>query len=210
MRLKNGLFGQPSVDKASAESDKRAISSTEQQVELQIMRTWIQVLIWRMALHSNLLSLDSPEECLSFLYPMRFCGNLRRLFDVESPRNLRVHGFTVLQMLFEVIDTIADVMMAAISNNVHGAWLYVHDFYFVKDKLLSLELPCEVMMRDKLAKLEAMIMQWGHRHEALDHLEIQFHRDESPRTGKDEDVDVNEDVDVKEDVDAKELLDRVA
>ena len=59
-------------------------------------------------------------------------------------------------------------------------------------------------MRDKLAKLEAMIMQWGHRHKALGHLEIQFHRDESPRTRKDEDVNV------KEDINAKELLYRVA
>lgn len=162
VRSKYRLLGQPSGDKLSIEGGKRIIFSGEQQAELLITKFWIQVLIWRTALYSNLLSLDSPEDCLSLLHPMRLCGELRMFFDFVSPRDIRSHGLILLRMLFEVIDTITDVMMAAFSNGVHNARHYVDDFRFVTDQffqLPSLDNPCEVILRDKLAKLEVMIMQ---------------------------------------------------
>ncbi|KAE8363783.1 hypothetical protein BDV27DRAFT_158484 [Aspergillus caelatus] len=86
-----------------------------QQADLVITRIWLRTLVWQLALSHGLLCSapsQSPEESLSFHFPVeRLSTELRNLVDhLQSVASVGIHGHGILQKLFDIVTTVADVL----------------------------------------------------------------------------------------------------
>ncbi|KAH7129070.1 hypothetical protein EDB81DRAFT_697120 [Dactylonectria macrodidyma] len=86
-----------------------------QHADLSVTRLWLRTLVWQLALSQGLLSSRSPRnrhEGLSLHFPaQRLPGQLRDLVGrLDSVTCIGAHGNGILQKLFEIISTVADVL----------------------------------------------------------------------------------------------------
>ena len=86
-----------------------------QQADLYITRTWLRTLVWQLAMSHCLLSSSpssSSHAAMSLIFPVRrLSSQLRQLVtQLEFKTSIGMHGFGILQKIFEITNTIADVM----------------------------------------------------------------------------------------------------
>ncbi|KAH6717015.1 hypothetical protein BKA61DRAFT_316679 [Leptodontidium sp. MPI-SDFR-AT-0119] len=86
-----------------------------QQADLDITRAWLRTAIWQLAMSRCLLSSEPPTSCheaMSLVFPVRrLSAQLRQLVArLEFKTSIAMHGFGILQKIFEITNTIADVM----------------------------------------------------------------------------------------------------
>ncbi|KAH7160389.1 hypothetical protein B0J13DRAFT_541066 [Dactylonectria estremocensis] len=109
-------------DEASTAEAEQALQASGQglltalqHADLFVTRLWLRTLVWQLALSQGLLSSRSPRnrhEGLSLHFPaQRLPGQLRDLVGrLDSVACIGAHGNGILQKLFEIISTVADVL----------------------------------------------------------------------------------------------------
>ena len=97
-------------DEADADAESQMLTP-EQQADLTITRHWLLTLVWRMAMMNALLDDIAPEACLSLLFPVRILDRLRQAVTKSSYEAIVIHGAGIVQKLFEITDTMADVVL---------------------------------------------------------------------------------------------------
>ncbi|EXJ92789.1 hypothetical protein A1O3_01341 [Capronia epimyces CBS 606.96] len=96
--------------------------SEMQHIDLIITRTWLRILLWQTAMGAGLLSrlsLDADgtpdphpgNASMSPFFPVRLAPVLRSSLTNTSLAALESHGCCLLQKLFEIVNTIADVLV---------------------------------------------------------------------------------------------------
>ena len=85
--------------------------SAMQQADLIITRQWLRTLTWQMALSNVLLSFEPSSESLSLTLPLRLSTQLRQFLETFSHEAVGIHGTGILNKLFEITTTIADVVI---------------------------------------------------------------------------------------------------
>ncbi|KAJ5948553.1 hypothetical protein N7454_001860 [Penicillium verhagenii] len=109
-----------------------------QQADLIITRHWLRTLTWQMGLSNTLLS-SSPESSilLSLSFPLRLSNQLRQ-FLITIPRDLvGIHGSGILKKLFEIANTIADVVLHTPYTPGDDTVQRIHDIMFLKKFVYS-------------------------------------------------------------------------
>ncbi|KAM3539179.1 hypothetical protein ARSEF1564_007901 [Beauveria bassiana] len=117
-----------------------------QHVDLFVTRVWLRTLVWQFALHHGLLRSAPPRdthEGLSLHFPaQRLSSQLRalvaRLGNVSS---IVTHGSGILQKLFEITSTVADVLALPLGpgQTEEEARARLQDFEFLVRFLFSFE-----------------------------------------------------------------------
>ena len=143
------------------EADARELSmlSMMQRADLLITREWLRTLVWRLAMNRTLLSSRSSEECLSLLFPVRLSQTLRQQISSMSRQDIEVHGTSITQKLFEITDTIADVLIHVPAATVDEKSLRIVDFLFILDFVLlipHLDQTRRSILLEKLERLQTM------------------------------------------------------
>lgn len=118
-------------------SHSTASLSDMQQADLIITRHWLRTLLWQMAMSKCLLSSNTQKEFMSLLFPVRVSSQLRHLITSFSRENIEVHGSGILQKLFEITDTIANVIIHVPAAPLENTTDRVEDFLFLIDFLFS-------------------------------------------------------------------------
>ncbi|TPX08524.1 uncharacterized protein E0L32_010011 [Thyridium curvatum] len=134
------------ADKALRESGRGALTEF-QLVDLYITRVWLRTLVWQLALSRGLLQSAPPEtvhEGLSLNYPAhRLSTELRSLVNrMESVGSIATQGSGIIQKLFEITSTIADVLalpLAADMERQEEAAGHVADLVFLVKFLFQFE-----------------------------------------------------------------------
>ena len=85
--------------------------SALQQADLIVTRQWLRTLTWQMAMSNTLLSSLAHSESLSLTLPLRLSSQLRGFITRVSREAIGIHGSGILDKLFEITDTIADVVL---------------------------------------------------------------------------------------------------
>ncbi|KAM0246034.1 hypothetical protein ACHAP5_005005 [Fusarium lateritium] len=146
---KQAQLDQDEID--AAETDDALISSgcgglTElQHVDLFITRLWMRILIWQIALSQGLLQSAPPQnshEGFSMHFPARrLSTQLRNLVGrLENIDSIALHGPGILQKLFEITSTVADVLALPIGpGEEQDAEARVEDYLFIVTFLLSFD-----------------------------------------------------------------------
>ncbi|KAF2134292.1 hypothetical protein P153DRAFT_363264 [Dothidotthia symphoricarpi CBS 119687] len=143
------------------ETDQRELASLSmmQRADLIITREWLRTLVWRLAMGRSLLSSRSSKECLSLLFPVRLSQTLRQQVSSMSREDLEVHGSSITQKLFEITDTIADVLIHVPAATLEETALRIDDFLFVLDFVLlfpQLDQTRRGILLEKLERLQTM------------------------------------------------------
>jgi hypothetical protein len=87
----------------------------EQHVDLFVTRVWLRTLVWQLALSHGLLRSAIPRDAhegFSLHFPaQRLSAQLRGLVSrLENTSSIVTHGSGLLQKLFEITSTVADVL----------------------------------------------------------------------------------------------------
>lgn len=130
-----------------------------QRADLAITREWLRTLIWRLAMSKTLLSSRSSKECLSLLFPVRLSQNLRQQVNSMSREDIEVHGSSITQKLFEITDTIADVLITVPAGTLEETAHRIDDFLFILDFVVqfpTLDHTRRGILLEKLERLQNM------------------------------------------------------
>lgn len=112
-----------------------------QQADLIITRQWLRTLTWQMATSNALLSSDADQldDGLSLSLPLRLSTQVKDFLGMVSNDAIEVHGIGIMEKLFEITTTIADVVITLMSGEyLKEALNSVHDLFFIKDFLFQL------------------------------------------------------------------------
>ncbi|QDS73862.1 hypothetical protein FKW77_006823 [Venturia effusa] len=142
-----------------SDSHQMAALSSMQRADLVITRQWLRTLVWRMAMSKTLLSSKSSKGCLSLLFPVRLSQQLRLQVTSMSRDAIEIHGSGIVQKLFEITDTIADVLINIPAGNLEETALRVDDFIFLLEFVFTfptLDQTRRGILRSKLETLQAM------------------------------------------------------
>ncbi|KAK3182213.1 hypothetical protein K4F52_006582 [Lecanicillium sp. MT-2017a] len=160
-------------DEAAAQEAQEALAAsgggkfTEvQHVDLFITRLWLRTLVWQFALHHGLLrSAPSSDthEGLSLHFPaQRLSSQLRNLVSkLENVSNVVTHGSGILQKLFEITSTVADVLALPLGpgQTQEDARARLEDFEYLVRFMFSfqrIEKGQRSYLREKLGVLEQL------------------------------------------------------
>jgi len=130
-----------------------------QRADLAITREWLRTLVWRLAMSQTLLSTRSPQACLSLLFPVRLSQNLRHQVTQMSRHDIEVHGSSMTQKLFEITDTIADVLIHVPAPTLEETAYRIEDYLFILDFVLlfpTLDQTRRGILLEKLERLQGM------------------------------------------------------
>ncbi|KUL82797.1 hypothetical protein ZTR_09594 [Talaromyces verruculosus] len=108
------------------------------QADLIITRHWLRTLTWQIALSNILLSSSAtPSMLLSLSFPLQLSNQLRQ-FLVTIPReSVGIHGSGLLEKLFEITNTITDVVLHLSHALGDDTVQYIHDILFLKHFVFS-------------------------------------------------------------------------
>ncbi|KAF2003441.1 hypothetical protein P154DRAFT_486665 [Amniculicola lignicola CBS 123094] len=133
--------------------------STMQRADLTLTREWLRTLIWRLAMSQALLSSRSNKQCLTLLFPVRLSQSLRHLISTLSRQDIEVHGSGIVQKLFEITDTIADVLIHVPASSITETAQRIDDFVFILDFVVTfptLDATRRGILLEKLERLRGM------------------------------------------------------
>jgi hypothetical protein len=160
------------VERKQAELDQQierpegnyAALNSMQKADLVVTKQWLKTLVWRLAMSNTLLSSSSPKECLSLLFPIRLSKQLRHQLSEISKEDIEIHGTGIVQKLFEITDTIADVIIAAPAYSIQDTANKVDDFLFLAEYIFTfpkLDSTRKGMLNEKLEKLQHIFPELG-------------------------------------------------
>lgn len=107
-----------------------------QQADILITRQWLRTMLWQMAISSMLLTID-PESELSLTMPLRLSSELRLCITQLSPQAVGIHGSGILHKLFEITNSILDVIINLTQAPTEDTLQRVNDILFLKTFLFS-------------------------------------------------------------------------
>lgn len=140
-------------------ADDMARLKPMQQADLLVTRQWLRTLVWRLAMSKTLLSSSASKEYLSLLFPVRLSQELRKIITSVSNDDIEVHGSGITQKLFEITDTVADVIIHVPAPTREDTALRVHDFLFLLRFFFSwpaLDKMRRQMLSSKLETLQSL------------------------------------------------------
>ncbi|KAJ0124841.1 hypothetical protein J7T55_006184 [Diaporthe amygdali] len=108
-------------EEAEVEEEQQRLQGTPaaltelQLADLFITRAWMRTIVWQLAMSDFLLSSgpigSERHEALSLFFPaQRLSAQLRKLAQFQLETSIGMHGSGILQKIFEIANTIADVM----------------------------------------------------------------------------------------------------
>ena len=130
--------------------------SPMQQADLIITRQWLRTLVWQLAMSNILLSSDSSSESLTLTFPLRLSNQLRLFLARMSHESVGIHGSGILSKLFEITDTIADVVIHLPQASTEDTLQRVDDILFLKRFIFSFPRIQNVHKRILMQKFERM------------------------------------------------------
>ncbi|KAF1991833.1 hypothetical protein K402DRAFT_70860 [Aulographum hederae CBS 113979] len=81
-----------------------------QAVDIRMSQLWLKTMVWQLAISHGFISSVATDNTLSFRYPIDISRELVDLSNEFSQHAMEVHGIGLIEKLFDVACTLADVM----------------------------------------------------------------------------------------------------
>jgi hypothetical protein len=131
-----------------------------QQADLIITRQWLRTLTWQMALSNLFLSSHPSNDAMSLTLPLRLSSQLRHFLDGMRPKDVGIHGTGILQKLFEITITIADVVIHHPDASKEDMLLRADDVLFLKKFVFSFPRIHDSHRVALTSRIEQMMMKY--------------------------------------------------
>jgi len=87
------------------------LQTTEPQaVDLRCSQQWLRTMVWQLSISHGFLSSATPENAMSFKFPIEISRDLVSSASQFSQLSMEIHGIGLIEKLFDVACTLADVM----------------------------------------------------------------------------------------------------
>ncbi|KAF1833007.1 hypothetical protein BDW02DRAFT_402713 [Decorospora gaudefroyi] len=105
----------------NSDDDPRSLENELQRADITMTQQWMRIFLWQHALNvTNLSSRSSQDEEFSFRFPAKVAQNVLSNLSSLSRESVEAHGPGMESKLFDVANSLADVMMIMPSLN-HGS-----------------------------------------------------------------------------------------
>jgi len=102
----------------SCDEDPRSLENEIQRADITMTQQWMRIFLWQHALNvTNLSSRASQDEEFSFRFPAKVAQNVLSNLSSLSRQSVEAHGPGMESKLFDVANSLADVMMIMPSLN---------------------------------------------------------------------------------------------
>lgn len=94
-----------------------------QKADILITQQWLRLIIWQSSMRQGLLSSTAEDESMTFRYPLKIAHSLLNVISSLPTPSIEVHGMGIFEKIFEVGNTMLDVMQAcgaSLPSETHG------------------------------------------------------------------------------------------
>lgn len=133
-----------------------------QHADVVVTRQWLRTLVWQMAMSKYLLRTSHTKECMSLLFPVKLVQQLRSAIAGIPGAHIRIHGRGICTKLFEVTDTIANVVLHVPAESPSDEAIRLDHFLFLYRFVCTMERldqTLKTILQDKMDKIEKMYPQ---------------------------------------------------
>ncbi|KIW11607.1 hypothetical protein PV08_10909 [Exophiala spinifera] len=140
-----------------------------QQMDLIVTNYWLRTVLWRIALFRFPLMSnqgDAHQRILTLEYPMHLSRPLRHLLTTRSRAAVEFHGEGMLQKLFDITCTVADVLLNVLAHtwDVGTRSAQLENFVFLHAFLLGMSSLPEAKRRvlhEKMGEVQTVFPEMG-------------------------------------------------
>ncbi|KAH8670305.1 hypothetical protein BGZ60DRAFT_32862 [Tricladium varicosporioides] len=108
-----------------------------QRADILVTQQWLRLIIWQSSMRQGLLSSNAEDESMTFHYPLKIAHSLLDVISSLPTTSIEVHGMGIFEKIFEIGNTMLDVMQACGMNISSDAYGVTQDPFGVFVKTLS-------------------------------------------------------------------------
>jgi hypothetical protein len=90
-----------------------------QRADILVTQQWLRLIVWQSSMRQGLLSSSSKDESMTFRYPLKIAHSLLSVISSLPTTSIEVHGMGIFEKIFEIGNTMLDVMQAY-GNNIRN------------------------------------------------------------------------------------------
>lgn len=94
-----------------------------QKADILITQQWLRLIVWQSSMRQGLLSSNAEDESMTFRYPLKIAHSLLNVISSLPTTSIEVHGMGIFEKIFEIGNTMLDVMQAcgtSLPNETYG------------------------------------------------------------------------------------------
>lgn len=83
-----------------------------QKADILVTQQWLRLIIWQASMRQGLLSSNAADESMTFRYPLQIANSLLDVISSLPTESIEVHGMGIFEKIFEIGNTMLDVLHA--------------------------------------------------------------------------------------------------
>ena len=87
-----------------------------QKADILVTQQWLRLIVWQSSMRQGLLSSSAEDESMTFRYPLKIAHSLLSVISSLPTTSIEVHGMGIFEKIFEIGNTMLDVMQACGTN----------------------------------------------------------------------------------------------
>lgn len=108
-----------------------------QKADILVTQQWLRLIVWQSSMRQGLLSSTASDESMTFTYPLKIAHSLLDVISSLPTSSIEVHGMGIFEKIFEIGNTMLDVMQAYGTNIPSESYGVVQDPFEIFVKTLS-------------------------------------------------------------------------
>jgi hypothetical protein len=105
--------------------------------DILVTQQWLRLIVWQSSMRQGLLSSNAEDESMTFRYPLKIAHSLLNVISSLPTTSIEVHGMGIFEKIFEIGNTMLDVMQACGSTLPTESYGVSQDPFEVFVKTLS-------------------------------------------------------------------------
>jgi len=108
-----------------------------QKADILVTQQWLRLIVWQSSMRQGLLSSTAEDESMTFRYPLKIAHSLLNVISSLPTTSIEVHGMGIFEKIFEIGNTMLDVMQVYGPNIQHEIYGVSQDPFEMFIKTLS-------------------------------------------------------------------------
>ncbi|KAL5318327.1 hypothetical protein ACEPPN_013386 [Leptodophora sp. 'Broadleaf-Isolate-01'] len=108
-----------------------------QKADILVTQQWLRLIVWQSSMRQGLLSSTAEDESMTFRYPLKIAHSLLDVISSLPTSSIEVHGMGIFEKIFEIGNTMLDVMQACGTSIPSESYGVVQDPFEIFVKTLS-------------------------------------------------------------------------
>ncbi|APA10006.1 hypothetical protein sscle_05g047760 [Sclerotinia sclerotiorum 1980 UF-70] len=108
-----------------------------QKADILVTQQWLRLIVWQSSMRQGLLSSGAADESMTFRYPLKIAHSLLSVISSLPITSIEVHGMGIFEKIFEIGNSMVDIMQAYGSQIPHEVYGICQDPFDMFVRTLS-------------------------------------------------------------------------